>query len=123
MTNPSEIFVLAGCVSAVVGATASFLCNKMLENHKAKLKREGDLADLVTQGDLNKQLELSKLVTQGDLDKQLDLMRGAAAAMASGYIASQERRLQAIDGVWSNILAIRQFAAPITYVYDVYPPG
>lgn len=84
-------------VSAGAGAIAGFGCNVILEAWKAKLQRDGD--------------------------RVLDTVKGAANAMASGYTASNERRLACIKALWDMVLEMRGFAESIMYVYDVFPPG
>jgi hypothetical protein len=103
-----ETVGLAGLITATISAIATFICNIRLEALKERIKRFGD-AD--------------SFVTKAEFDSMAQLANGASAAMASGYASSQERRLQAIESMWRNIVALRHFTAPIMYVYDLYPPG
>ena len=85
-------------ISTRLKTTIQHEYDQELEIHKANLKAQSDLA-------------LLKLKT--DLEKEATLHAAAHASFAEGQKAAIERKLIAVDELWSQILNLRNNLPPI----------
>lgn len=64
--------------------------------------------------------ELEKIKAQ--LIQNQSIMNAAITNLSSGHQAANERRLKAIEIIWSNILNIRNLCTPAIFFYSILLP-
>ena len=77
-----------------------------------------DKINLIWKQEYEKEIELLK----SNFNSNLELLRISLTTFSAGHQYSQERRLQAIDLLWQNIISIRDFISPISTFFSVLLP-
>lgn len=90
-------------ISSRVRAKNQSFYNQQLETHKAELTREN---------------ELYLLETKNQLEQMQFLKESIRISFSEGQKSSMERRLQAIDQIWSETISIRSVVPPSMIIVD-----
>lgn len=99
----------------VVSGLLKFFYDKQIEQIKHSNQTEIEKY----KSDLTKQIEMIKLQHQ----ENHDLVKHALSHFQAGHQYSQERRLQAVEKLWSFATEIRQAMSPILNVYVSLKPS
>lgn len=101
-------FLSSAAVSGLVTAALIWLSKQWIsERLKRAIQHEYDVA-------------LERL--RGDLAREQALHREAVVSFTAGHMAAHERRLQAIQILWSGVVRLRQQAPAVLTLADIFSP-